>query len=110
MPWKVGRDRGAGAQENRGREKKGQEAGSLRWQEVGEKFKKASFRYLLLHIIHSKKRTQQLFLWLPFNILQGWKQNFVCKKSQETKIRTQDKKKTAFTSSEIGNLSKLLTW
>ena len=58
----MGRDRGAGAQENRGREKKGQEAGSLRWQEVGEKFKKASFRYLLLHIIHSKKRTPQLFL------------------------------------------------
>ena len=58
----MGRDRGAGAQENRGREKKGQEAGSLRWQEVGEKLKKASFRYLLLHIIDSKKRTQQLFL------------------------------------------------
>ena len=47
-------DRGAGARENRGREgngrreKKGREAGSLRWREVGEKFKKASFRYLLL--------------------------------------------------------------
>ena len=41
-------------EENRGqegygrREKKGQEAGSLRWREAGEKFKKASFCYLLL--------------------------------------------------------------
>ena len=47
-------DRGAGARENRGREgygrreKKGREAGSLRWREAGEKFKKASFFYLLL--------------------------------------------------------------
>ena len=36
-------DRGAGA-----REKKGRKAGSLRWREAGEKFKKASFCYLLL--------------------------------------------------------------
>ena len=49
-----GGDRGAGARENRGREgygrreKKGREAGSLRWREAGEKFKKASFCYLLL--------------------------------------------------------------
>ena len=47
-------DRGAEAQENSGREgyrrreKKGWEAGSLRWLEAGEKFKKASFCYLLL--------------------------------------------------------------
>ena len=45
---------GAGARENRGREgygrreKKGREAGPLRWREVGEKFKKSSFFYLLL--------------------------------------------------------------
>ena len=45
---------GAEARENRGREgygrweKKGREAGSLRWREVGEKFKKASFCFLLL--------------------------------------------------------------
>ena len=45
---------GAGARENRGREgygrreKKGRKAGSLRWREAGEKFKKASFRYMLL--------------------------------------------------------------
>ena len=44
------------------REKKGRAAGSLRWREAGEKFKKASFRYLLLLIIQSKKRTQQRFL------------------------------------------------
>ena len=43
-------------------EKKGRAAGSLRWREAGEKFKKASFRYLLLLIIQSKKRTQQRFL------------------------------------------------
>ena len=47
-------DRGAGARENRGREgygrreKKGREAGSIRWREAGEKFKKASFCFLLL--------------------------------------------------------------
>ena len=47
-------DRGAGAGENRGREgygrreKKGREVGSLRWRGGGEKFKKASFCYLLL--------------------------------------------------------------
>ena len=45
----VGGDRGVGARESRGREgygrqeKKGREAGSLRWREVGEKFKKSSF-------------------------------------------------------------------
>ena len=44
------------------REKKGRDAGSLRWWEMEEKFKKASFRYLLLLIIQSKKRTQQRFL------------------------------------------------
>ena len=43
-------------------EKKGREAGSLRWWEGVEKFKKASFCYLLLLIIQSKKRTQQRFL------------------------------------------------
>ena len=47
-------DRWAGARENRGREgygrreKKGWEAGCLRWREAGEKLKKATFRYLLL--------------------------------------------------------------
>ena len=46
-PAMVGGDRGAGARENRRREgygrreKKGREAGSLRWREAGEKFKKA---------------------------------------------------------------------
>ena len=47
-------EQGAGAQENGGQEgygrqeKKGREAGPLQWREVGEKFKKASLRYLLL--------------------------------------------------------------
>ena len=45
----------------------------------------------LSFIIQSKKRTQQL----PFNVLRGLKQNFICEKSQKTKIRTRDKKKTA---------------
>ena len=68
MPWKVGRDRGGGSPGKQvsgghGRqEKKGRKEGSLRWREAGEKFKKASFRYLLLLIIQSKKRTQQRFL------------------------------------------------
>ena len=41
--------RGTGGRKGYGRrEKKGREAGSLRWPEAGEKFKKASFFYLLL--------------------------------------------------------------
>ena len=49
-----GGGQGTGARENRRREgygrreKKGREAGSLRWREAGEKFKKASFCFLLL--------------------------------------------------------------
>ena len=31
--------------------------------------------------------------WLPFNVLRGLKQNFICGKSQKSKIRTRDKKK-----------------
>ena len=60
-------DRGAGAQENRGREgygrreNKGREAGSLRGREAGKKFKKSSVRFLLLLIIQSKTQTQQRF-------------------------------------------------
>ena len=50
----------------------GREGGSLRRQEAGKKFKKASFRYLLLLIIQSKKRTQKR----PFNVLRGLKQKF----------------------------------
>ena len=49
-----GGGQGAGARENRGREgygrreKKGWEAGSLRWREAGEKLKKSSFFFLLM--------------------------------------------------------------
>ena len=52
-PRSVG-GQGGGRRENRGREgygrreRKGREAGSLRWREAGEKFKKATFCYLLL--------------------------------------------------------------
>ena len=50
---------------------------------------------------HPVKETNPTIVsWLPFNILRGWKQNFVCKKSQEAKIRTRDKKKNSITSSE----------
>ena len=59
----------------------------------------------LSFIIQSKKRTQQL----PFNVLRGLKQNFICEKNQKTKIRTRDKKKNSITSVQIGNLSKSLT-
>ena len=91
-------DRGAGARENRGwdgygrREKKGQEAGSLRWREAGEKLKKASFRYLLL-LTSSQRNEPNNVSWLPFNVFQGLKQNFIHEKGQKTKIRARDKKK-----------------
>ena len=39
-------EQGAGGVRETGEERA--EAGSLRWREAGEKFKKASFRYLLL--------------------------------------------------------------
>ena len=55
-----GRDRGAGAWENRGR--KGYGRREKKGREVGEKFKKASFSYLSLLIIQSKKQTQQRFM------------------------------------------------
>ena len=62
----MGADRGAGARENRGREeygrreKKEQEEGSLRWLEAGEKFKKASFRYLLLLTSSQRNETNNV--------------------------------------------------
>ena len=97
MPWKVGRDSGSGARENRGREghgkweKKGREAGFMWWREAGEKFKKASFRYLLL-LTSSQRNEPKNVSWLPFNVLRGLTQNFIHKKSQKTKIRIRDKK------------------
>ena len=92
------------------REKKGREAGSLRWREAGEKFKKAGFRYLLL-LTSSQRNEPNNVPWLPFNVFRGLTQNFIHEKSQNTKIRTRDekKKKNSITSCEIGNLSKSLT-
>ena len=81
-----------GAGGYRSREKKGREAGSLRWQEAGENFKKARFHYWLLLIIQSKKRTQQRFLTSIKRSLR-LKAKFCLQKSQKTKIRTRDKKK-----------------
>ena len=69
-------DRGAGARENRRREgygrreKKGREAGSLRWREAGEKFKKASFCYLLL-LTSSQRNDHKNVSSLPFNVFRG---------------------------------------
>ena len=61
---------GSGGHEKQ--EKKGRKEGSLRWREACEKFKKANFRYLLLLIIQSKKRTQQCFLtFLTFSEAYG---------------------------------------
>ena len=114
----MGWDRGAGARENRGREgygrrkAKGREAGSLRWREAGEKFKKARFRYLLL-LTSSQRNEPNNISWLPFNVLRGLKQIFIREKSQKTKIRTRNKKKNSVTSCEIGNFPSHLdhrTW
>ena len=93
--------RGAGARENRGREKKGRKA--------GEKFKKTSFRYLLL-LTSSHRNEPNNVSWLPLNVLQGLKQNFIREKSQETKGPTRaKKKKNSITFCEIGDFSKSLT-
>ena len=108
MPWKVGRDRGAGTWENRGREKKGREAGSLRSQEAGEKFKKASFHYLVLLIIQSKKQTQQLFLDFHLTFSEAESKILFAKKVKKQKFVLGIKKKTALLQVN-GNLSKLLT-
>ena len=69
-----GGDRGEGYERW---EKKDREVGSLRCREAGEKFRKASFCYLLLLIIQSKKRTQQRFLTSIFSTLRGLKQKFI---------------------------------
>ena len=100
MPWKVGRDRGAGAWENRGREKKGWEAGSLRSQEAGEKFKKASFHYLVLLIIQSKKQTQQLLLDFHLTFSEAESKILFAKQVKKQKFVLGIKKKNSITSSE----------
>ena len=63
-----GGGQGTGARENRRwegyrrREKNRWEAGSLRWREAGEKFKMASFLYLLLLIHQVKEMNPSTFL------------------------------------------------
>ena len=52
------------------------ETGSLRWREAGEKFKKASFCYLLL-LTSSQKNEPDNVSWLPFDVFRGLKQNFI---------------------------------
>ena len=90
------------------REKKGREAGSLRWREAEEKFKKASFRYLLL-LTSSQRNEPNNVSWLPFNVLRGLKQNLYARKVKKRKFVLGIKKKNSITSCEIGNLSKSLT-
>ena len=63
----------------------GEQRGGVRRQEkkgreVGEKFKKASFSYLSLLIISSQRNKLNNVSWLPFNVLPGLKQNFICDK------------------------------
>ena len=63
----------------------GEQGGGVRRQEkkgreVGEKFKKASFSYLSLLIISSQRNKLNNVSWLPFNVLPGLKQNFICDK------------------------------
>ena len=53
-------EQGAGGVRETGEERAA--SGIYTMAEAGEKFKKASFRYLLLFIIQSKKRPQQHFL------------------------------------------------
>ena len=96
-PGRKGGGRGTGD----AREKKGRQA--------QEKFKNASFLYLLLLTSSQRNEPNNVFRLL-FNILRGLKKNFIGEKSQKTKIRNRDKKKkNTITSSEIGNLSKSLT-
>ena len=82
--------------------------GGKRWREAGEKFKKASFCYLLLLTSSQRNEPKNVSL-LPLNVFRGLQQNFIHEKSQKTKIRARDKKKNGITSCEIGNLSQSLT-
>ena len=94
MLWyEWGGGHGAGAWENRGggvrrQEKKGRE--------VGEKLKKASFSYLSLLIISSQRNKLNNVSWLPFNVLPGLNENFICDKvKKRTFVLGLKKKKKA---------------
>ena len=54
----------------RRRKKKGRDAGSLRWREAGEKFKKASFRCLLL-LTSSQRNEPNNVSSLPVNVFEA---------------------------------------
>ena len=84
----VGGAGGAGARENMGREGYGRREKKER--EAGEKFKQASFRYLLL-LTFSQRNEPNNVSWLSFNVLRGLTQNFIRQKSQKTKMRIRDK-------------------
>ena len=79
MPWKVGRDRGAGARENRGREGTGDR------RKKGGKGQRNSKRqaFVICYCLASSPRNEPNNISrLLFNILWGLKQNFVQKKSE----------------------------
>ena len=88
--WGVG-GRGAGAREKRGREGYGRR--EKKGRQAREKFKNASFGYLLLLTSSQRNQPNNVFRLL-FIVLRGLKQNFIGEKSQKTKIRKK-KKKTA---------------
>ena len=68
----------------------GRDRGREGYRREREKFKKASFRYLLL-LTSSQRNELNNVSWLSFNFLRGLKQNFIRERSQNTKIRSQGK-------------------
>ena len=95
---KSGEGQGAGAKENRGQEGTGvvRRKGGKRDLYDGRKQERTSKRqaFIIGYCLSSSQRNKPNNVsWLPFNVLRGLKQNFVCKKSQKTKMRTRDKKK-----------------
>ena len=111
MPWEVGRDSGGGSPGKQGGTGDGRRKGGKRDLYNGVKQERTSKRqaFIICYCLSSSQRNEPNNVsWLPFNVLRCLKQNFVCKKSQKTKIHTWDKK-YSITSSEIVNLSKWLT-
>ena len=77
------RGTGAGDRENRGREGYGRR--ERKGREAREKFKKASFRYLLL-LTSSQRNGPNNVSWLPFIVLRGLKQNLYARKVKKRKF------------------------
>ena len=60
----------------------------------GREIKKGKLLLFVTAYFQSKKRPQERFL-TSTNVFRGLQQNFIHEKSQKTKIRARDKKKTA---------------